>query len=47
MIEYQLTPGKYHHLQVVVSLDRVHLENNKTPDAALTKLLERCRPHPR
>ena len=42
MTEYQLTPAKYHHVQVVVSLNRVHLENYKTPDAALTKLLERC-----
>ncbi|MEG4090212.1 MULTISPECIES: hypothetical protein [unclassified Microcoleus] len=36
MTEYQLTPAKYHHVQVVVSLNRVHLENYKTPDAALT-----------
>jgi hypothetical protein len=36
MAEYRLTPAKYHHVQVVVSLNRLHLENYKTPDAALT-----------
>ncbi|MEG5172963.1 hypothetical protein [Microcoleus sp. B3-D7] len=40
MNEYQLTPPKHHHVQVVVSLNRVHLEKYKTPDAVLTKLLE-------
>lgn len=40
MTEYRLTPAKYHHVQVVVSLNRVHLDNYKNPDEALTKLLE-------
>jgi hypothetical protein len=40
MTEYQLTPAKYHHVQVVVSLNRVHLDNYQTPDAALKQLLE-------
>lgn len=40
MTEYQLQPAKYHYVQVVVSLNRVHLDNYQTPDAALTKLLE-------
>ncbi|MEG4048088.1 hypothetical protein [Microcoleus sp. Pol17_C1] len=40
MNEYQLAPAKYHQVQVVVSLNRVQLENYKTHDAVLTKLLE-------
>ncbi|MEG4054648.1 MULTISPECIES: hypothetical protein [unclassified Microcoleus] len=44
MNEYQLTPAKHHQVQVVVSLNRVHLENYKTHNAVLTKLLERCSP---
>jgi hypothetical protein len=40
MTEYRLTPAKYHHVQVVVSLNRVHLDSYKTPDEALKKLLE-------
>ncbi len=38
--EYQLTRATYQYVQVVVSLNRVQLENYKTHDAVLTKLLE-------
>ena len=40
MTQYRLTPANYHHVQVVVSLNRVHLDSYKNPDEALTKMLE-------
>ncbi len=40
MTEYRLTSAKHHHVLVVVSLNRIHLDGYTSPDNAIAKLIE-------